>query len=282
VLTVGDKGPYYHHFFENMDSKAGSISDHDLTVIGLKFDYPGGPDRGGGHSIEFSKARHVLVSGVQQVGGGNVTAMIGDDDVTETNILGYGLFNSCLDHWGGTTNWTVSELTCYLRPGVAGSFGVQDTGLATDNKTNTPGGAGLLTNIRVYAPGNKGACLNFNGGSAGGTISKILVNNFFCDVTGSSAVGVIHAYGSMMIIENFIIEGASSVSITQTSREVNDDIIANGYLIGCSFTAPHQANIELNGTHNVVHDVRLVRGCGGTPVFTSDASSIVENVVLDK
>ena len=59
----------------NVNFAAAAISDHEIVVRGIRFEYPG-LQRGEAHAIRFRKVRGIIVADCGFVGGGDATAFL--------------------------------------------------------------------------------------------------------------------------------------------------------------------------------------------------------------
>ena len=100
----------------NRNYGSAEIIDHDIAIANCAFDMT---DRGVFHAINFSRARHVLISRVRCRNGGDCVAMVGSDDTTIEHSIATGIRNACWDFWSAPNNATV--LGGYCRTKVKGS-----------------------------------------------------------------------------------------------------------------------------------------------------------------
>lgn len=135
-----------YQFVLNANYLATTITDQNITIEGLTFDYgtfpagqPPAAARGATHCVGMWFARQVLVKNcVFQVRAqNNATAMVGCNTTMVTGCFAYDMRNCAYDHWWGPANGSV--IGCYAQTDHTGQMinwnaesGLGDSGLVAD------------------------------------------------------------------------------------------------------------------------------------------------------
>lgn len=202
----------------NRNYASDTIADHDMSVIGLSFDY-GAWDPGGSHAVRFRSAADVTVSACSFNGGNDGTAMIGCNGTLVQNCQATNTTNAAFDHWEGTSNATVTGCTAR----VAGGSGVLFTAAGTHgealNATNV-----AATNNRISGTfGVEGAGILIDTLSAGSSVSTVLVSGNTVDgqASAGNGIGVLGDVAQATVTNNTIrgVQGLAVFSLTDASGQ---------------------------------------------------------------
>lgn len=127
-------GPYYRGL-SNVNWNAGSITDENITVEGISFDWSNlGGQSGTAHVIYIKRARHVVLKGITVRNGASCVALLGCDNTLEDGNSYFDATNCLSDHWDNPSN--ASVVGCYMKAGVVSSisqmvnFNPEPTGLS--------------------------------------------------------------------------------------------------------------------------------------------------------
>jgi hypothetical protein len=106
---------------ENEHHEAAQITDHDIAIEGCGFDLSEF-DKGNFHAINIRMARHVRVSRVHCMNGGDCVAFQATDDTRIEDSTATGITNACWDHWEAPINGVVLSGQCSTKRDGAGLF----------------------------------------------------------------------------------------------------------------------------------------------------------------
>ena len=263
------------NFFRNVHSDVNQLMDHDIAVEGCSFEFTGNW-RNPQHAIALHYVQHASIRFNRFRGGGNATAIVGSDDVETIGNVATDIHNACYDHWEGSSNLRVIDNACYLAESVAGAFGITGTGLSTALGDAPVAGLQIIGN-RIFETGTQGACIELNSSPSSPVTRAQIIGNYCSIVPRDGAPGgiALSGAGGLNVIQGNIIEGAhGDPAIQEVDGTQHDNLISNNLLIGCSFAPPHRANLELNGTGDIVNGNKL-SGCTGTPIYTTDGATLV-------
>lgn len=85
---------------KNLNFTAVSLTDHDLRVEGLRFDYSVLGNYGGTHAIRYTAAQRIRVENTYCTGSNDHSAFIGCDDTLAFACISENMNNASHDHWG--------------------------------------------------------------------------------------------------------------------------------------------------------------------------------------
>lgn len=114
--------------FQNYNFSASSLTDSDIVVEDLAFDWGTVTIAGGGaHSISMRYVDRVTVRGVYSIKGENVTALLACRDTLTENCVGLNNSNCFFDHWDAAGTACVTNCTGRVTSGTI-QQGIQFTG----------------------------------------------------------------------------------------------------------------------------------------------------------
>jgi hypothetical protein len=278
---------------QNIDLMASTLTDHDIRVTGCNFVFPNWVAGQPGKAMNFWFTSHVTVDNNTQIGGANMTAMIGSYDTLTTGNRAYGVTNAAYDHFSGGGRHRVIGNFAEVAPNPGGNdWGIQATGGNIAN-TPTPMDDILIDDNTIVYDGcasTVGAPIGVNGYS-GGTMTHVTVthNHLTNACAGNVSPGIYLSNNGQKTIADNTIVGAGAPSIFedpgQSVGTTRDTIVEGNMLSGCGYNPvgywpgdsvyPYNANIMLTGFNNTVHGNRT-SGCTGQLVSTTQPSSTIE------
>jgi hypothetical protein len=102
--------PWGYAFLENVNYLNDTITDEDITVLDMQFDYgtfgPVVVSGGGKHAVRFQSTRNVVIRNClfQVAGGENAVALLACDNTLIQGCTAYDFTNCAWDHWSGPRN----------------------------------------------------------------------------------------------------------------------------------------------------------------------------------
>lgn len=256
---VGTAAAKTCYLFRNYDFNAVALSDSDITIENLTFDYGTLTIVGGGaHCISMRYVDRVTVRNVRGIKGENVTAFLACRDTVVDSSHGVDQTNCFFDHWDGSGNCKV--IACTGRSSVNIAQGIQFTGTGSSGENRTS------TDITVAH------CSVYGVRNGAGTSSAIIANASDPD----SATYRFNSIGNY--IENsdlglvFEGEGGQHLSLGDTLKDVtylpifiktsNSDNPDNcrvlfPHLIDCDHSAGNVAMVQISGSDNSVRGLRI-------------------------
>jgi hypothetical protein len=296
-------GASMYQLVMNSGYAATTITDHDIIIENMAFDYtnmptgrpPGVPAQYSAlHAINFNMTRNVQIRNCRfqaNAEANDATAMISCDTTSVEGCVAYGFTNCAYDHWGNPRNAKV--LNCFASGTNAVFF---------NPEAHPPGSTGhTATNILVsgntFIATTRSAC-QFEPLTSGNTVSGVVcVNNVFTNIIiafrGSTSGAVISgnvflgmtdcpvllsntAYGGtprgLVVTGNTIVDplttGAAPITIN-----VDDAIISGNSVTGTTYGST--SGIETSNTsvvignyisNNAIYAPYALAGTGGVTV----------------
>ena len=230
-----------HHILANINQAATTLTDHDISVERLMFDYGASGMGGAGHAAHFAFCKDVVVKDCdfQCRGAGDAIAFVGCYDTTAEGCRAYGFSNCAYDHWWGPTNSRI--VNCYAEtassvqvvnwnpePTSGPATGLAATGLVLDSNEFVstrataipcqiePLGAGTtVADTTIVGNNFTNVYLSMRGGVRGAVIS----GNTFASVAGGVSV-----------IQTYTLNSASPSEFIVTGNIITDPATASGNL----------------------------------------------------
>jgi hypothetical protein len=183
-------------FLTNQNYSATVITDHDITIEDMTFDYGSvGSLPGGGHQLEMIFVRNVIVRNcVFQCRGthNNGTAFVGCSNTLTDGCSAYGFNNCAYDHWWGPRNARV--VNCYAESASSAQMVNFNPELTTGSSAGLAGDGFVLANCTFVATGAAAIPVQIEPLATGTTVRNVTVvgntfNNVYLSVRGAS-IGV--------------------------------------------------------------------------------------------
>lgn len=275
----------------NKNYAATTLTDHDIAVHNMTFDYGSSGMGGGAHAINFSFARNVSVVNctIQCRGAGDAVAMIGCYNTLVDGCSAYGFINCAYDHWWGPSYGRV--VNCYAETATSAQMINWNPEASVGSSTGLVAKGFLLANCTLVATGANAVANQIEPLGAGTFVRDVViqgntfVNGFLAirraisnavianNVFDGSGGGdwVIAAYSAdggspsnLSITGNLIINPATVIgNIAVMTVQTSNAIIANNAVIGGtvsgldtgSFTPVVVGNYFSNGLSNTTGSV---------------------------
>ncbi len=123
--------PLGYTMIANADYASGTISDADIQIRNVSFDW-NGFDNHGSAAVRFVDAENILVQGCSFAGGEDGTAFIGCDGAVVNGCTAVNTVNYSYDNWDGPTNTVVENSTADVAAFAGIAFTARGT-MATDD-----------------------------------------------------------------------------------------------------------------------------------------------------
>ncbi len=245
----------------NENFAASSLTDSDISITNLTFDWGAVTISGGGaHSISLRYVNRVTIQNVRSINGENCTALLACRDTLTSGCHAQNAKNCGFDHWDGSNNCIVAFCTV-RNAGTVGSSaqGIQFTGTGTFNENRTSADC-LVIGCSVYGirdTGSSSAIIS-NANDAGSSTYRFRsIGNYIenCDL------GIV-----------FEGQGGQHLSIGDTLRNVDNLPIfvqlvspnssshcrvLDAHLIDCNHSVINVALVQLSGADNSVRGLRV-------------------------
>jgi hypothetical protein len=216
----------------NQNNTATTITDHDIVVENMLFDYGVHTNAGGDHAIRFYQTRNIVVDQVtfQIRGCGNATAFIGCNNTLTESCFAFDFSNCAYDHWWGPKNARV--IGCYGKTASSAqvvNFNPEPTsGPATGLVADTF----VLANCTFEVTGASAGPLQLEPLGAGTTAKNIVVSD---NIFSNCVLAIRRAVSNVIVSGNEFIScrGTGSVvaSYAADGGTPSDIIITNNTII---------------------------------------------------
>lgn len=245
---------------QNYNHTASTLTDEDIAVEDMAFDWNGVTISGGGaHCIAFRYVNRVLVRNVYATGGENVTALRACRDTTTDACVGINQSNCFFDHWDGAGTARVENCTG-RSPDVYIAQGIQFTGTGSYGEDRSSSDC-VVTGCSLYRVR-----------TASGQASAIISN---ANDPDSAAYRFTSIGNYVEDADNGIVfsgEGGQHLSMGDTLRNVTvspilmqsvstDEPAAcrvlNPHLIDCDHSVSSVALVAFQGVNNEVRGLKV-------------------------
>jgi hypothetical protein len=275
------------YLFRNYNWSVTALTDNDIIVQDLKFDYGTVTIFGGGaHCIAMRYVDRVIVDRVTSEKGENCTAFLACRDTWTNDSIANLATNCGFDHWDGAAEAHVTN--CTVR-GLAGTSaqGIQFTGTGTALEDRDSRDI-LVEGCSVYdinQPSGFASGIIANANDAGSTVRNArFVNNNV--VSCDNGIVVAGNGGGHMIIGNKIRLSTQCAILLQdegSGRVPSDVTIINNDFNACDASVGGVALIAVGGGagHFIAHN----RGNGGTYNYWcwlasgATQATVIDNVI---
>jgi hypothetical protein len=258
----------------NVNVAADEITDHDITVDGLYFEYPG-PPNGNAHAVNFRKVRGVVVTNCHFSGGGNGTAFLACENTEVSHCTSRGTINCAYDHWEGPRAALVHNCTAIC----AGGYGILFTGVGTEPEDDEVGSNLRAIGNRIENPEQAGiwACSL----SRGSALSDVTLsdNTVLIAHTAASGIGATGNIRNLTITGNTVegTRGGNAIFVRPDRwNHARLFQIVGNKLIDCETSDRNIALIQALGEHAVVKDNEATGGRYPSLVWTDDPHAQLE------
>jgi len=245
--------------FQNYNFAAGSLTDTDISVEDLAFDWGTVTIVGGGaHSITMRMVDRVTIRGVYSTKGENVTALLGCKDTLTENCDGLNVINCFYDHWDGASSASVVNCVGRITSGTIAQ-GIQFTGTGSygENLSSTDA---LVLGCSLYGIRDSGSssAIIANSNDAGSTCYRLRsLGNYIED----SDLGLVFqgAGGQHLSLGDTFnnVTGLPIFFNTDASGYPNNCRVIDPHLIDCNHAVGNIALISIAGTGNQVKGVKV-------------------------
>jgi hypothetical protein len=250
------------HMIGNVNFAAVALTDHDIGVRDIAFDWGAVTIAGGGaHSISMHFVDRIRVLNVSQTNGDNVTALISCRDQFTAYCSGLNCRNAYFDHWGGDLSPVVIGCVGRTTAGNTTSQGIQVTGQGSYGDTGAAGPAIFAFNqlYGIQVPGGTASALITNANAAGSTVGRLLtIGNYVeaCDL-GLVYQGATGGHVSNGDTFYKCKTGAPIFFNTDASGAPANCRIVNPTLIDCNHLPGNIAMVVIQGTNNRVEGINV-------------------------
>lgn len=249
------------HMIGNVNFAAVALTDHDITVRDIAFNWGSVViASGGAHSISFHFVNRVTCYNVSSTNGENVTSFISCLDTQTLFCHGLNCKNAYFDDWGGTGSAHVISCTGRTTSGTTAQ-GIQFSGQGSYGDTGQARNA-VVAFCELYGIQNAGTasaiiCNDAGAGSSSGRF-KTFGNYVESSDNGWVAQGTIGEAMSIGDTFRACTTGAPILMLAGSSGSPADCRIINPTLIDCSHTGGNVAMIVINGTNNRVSGIKVM------------------------
>jgi len=269
--------------FQNYNSAASSITDTDIKIEDLAFDWGTVTISGGGaFSIYMRMVDRVTVRGVYSTKGENVTAFLGCKDTLTENCDGLNVTNCFYDHWDGMSSASVVNCVGRITSGTI-QQGIQFTGTGSYAE-NLSSVDALVMGCSLYGIRNAGSssAIIANANDGGSTAYRMRsIGNYIED----SDLGLVYqGAGGQHLSLGDTFKGITRVAIffnIDASGYADNCRVIDPHLIDCSHTAPDIALISIGGTGNQVKGVKVTNSGAAGYLLIGYMSASATNCLLE-
>ena len=174
--------PLGYTMIANADYAAGTITDANIQISNVSFDW-NGFDNHGSAAVRFINAENILVQGCSFAGGEDGTAFIGCDGAVVNGCTAVNTVNYSYDNWDGPTNTVIENSTAEVAAFAGIDFTARGTA-ATDDATasndaaigNTITGADFTgINVEALSSGSSANHIFIGGNTVAGPGSGVII-----------------------------------------------------------------------------------------------------------
>jgi len=244
---------------QNYNFSAGSLTDTDIIVEDLSFNWGTVTIAGGGaHSIAMRMVDRVTVRGVYSTKGENVTAFLGCKDTLVENCDGLNVTNCFYDHWDGASSASVINCVGRITSGTI-QQGIQFTGTGSYAEALSSVDA-LVMGCSLYGVRNAGSssAIIANANQAASSAYRLRsIGNYIED----SDIGVcFQGAGNGHLSMGDTLKGVTKLPIffnTDASGYPGYCRVIDPHLIDCNHLVGNVALISIGGTGHQVKGVKV-------------------------
>lgn len=247
--------------FRNENYSAGAITDANIVIENMAFDYGAVVVSGGGaHMIAMRYVDSVTVTNCYGQNGENVTAFLACQDTLVQNCEGYNVSNCYFDHWDGAK--TAKVIGCVGRNDV-GTYiaqGIQFTGTGSvlEDRTslNCFVAFNYLENVRG-ATGQSSAIIA-NANDAGSATYRMMSCQ---NIVNSADLGLVYegAGGQHLSLGDTFVQ-VDQLPIFMQLKDGNTPShcrVIDAHLIDCDHDPGNIALISISGGYNEIRDLKI-------------------------
>lgn len=218
-INGGTYATFNCHLFGNVNYAATVLTDHDIVIRDLAFDWGSVLIAGGGaFSISMHFVSNVTIENVSSNSGDNVTALLSCLDTVTFNCHGVNCRNAYFDDWGGASSIKVLFCTGRTNPG----FAYWDPAVAYVIG-NVVVSAGVFYTASANNTNSKPPSANWTtGGAAITTLQGIQFTGLGSFADPGQATNCISAFNELYGIQNTL--GTSSAYISNSNAATSSTV----------------------------------------------------------
>jgi hypothetical protein len=260
-LNTGAYSTQTCHMMGNVNYGATVLTDHDIVIRDLAFDWGSVTISGGGaFSISMHFVSNITIDNVSSNSGDNVTALLSCLDTLTFNCHGTNCRNAYFDDWGGASSIKVICCTGRTTSGTT-SQGIQFTGLGSFSDPGTATNA-VVAFCELYGIKNAGtaSALIANANAAGSSTARYKTFGNYVENSDNGHVvqGVIGQAISVGDTFRNCTTGSPIFFNTDASGAPSNCRIFSPTLIDCSHPGGNIAMIVIQGTNNRVEQINVI------------------------
>lgn len=245
---------------QNYNHAASTLTDEDISVEDLAFDWNGITIVGGGaHCIAFRYVNRVVVRNVYATGGENVTALRACRDTTTEACVGLNQTNCYFDHWDGAgtarvTNCTGRSPSNYIAQGIQ----FTGTGSYGENRTSTEAVVIGCSLYRVRTASGEASAIISNANDPDSTVYRFTsIGNYIEDADNGI---VFSGEGGQHLSMGDTLRNVTVSPILMQSVSADEPAacrVLNAHLIDCDHTTTAVALVAIQGINNEVRGLKV-------------------------
>lgn len=245
---------------QNYNHAASTLTDEDISVEDLAFDWNGITIVGGGaHCIAFRYVNRVVIRNVYATGGENVTALRACRDTTIEACVGLNQTNCYFDHWDGAgtarvTNCTGRSPSNYIDQGIQ----FTGTGSYGENRTSTEAVVIGCSLYRVRTASGQASAIISNANDPDSTVYRFTsIGNYIEDADNGI---VFSGEGGQHLSMGDTLRNVTVSPILMQSVSADEPAacrVLNAHLIDCDHTTTAVALVAIQGINNEVRGLKV-------------------------
>jgi hypothetical protein len=257
-------------FFQNLNYAAPTITDRDITIQDLCFDY-GAYLVASAHTLGFRMMRRLQILNCFMLGGDSGTSILASDDVLTMGCSLQGQ-QTGLDHWEGCTNVRVIGNSVVLTQSVGTGIQVSGTGTLVGS-TGTSTGIVIAGNVVVGNP-NTSTGITFNALAEGSAVTDgLIVGNRIRD----AAIYIDGPCDAVVVVNNVLSGANSGIHLRGLSGggkgPVTNSKVADNLIRGANIPAFGVGPISVDGSGNDITFNRIAGGSWNVGIWLTPTSS---------
>ena len=246
-------------FVWNITNNTTTLTDEDISVENIEFDYDTVVVSGGGaHAIRFRAVDRPRIINCRFNKGENGTALLACRDSLTDECEAYDVINCFYDHWDGAISGTVRN--CIGRNTIDMAQGIQftGTGSASEDRNSYLFLAEGNRLFGVRGSTSEASAIIFNANDAGSTVSRCVSSNNYVE---DSDLGIVFqgTVGQNLSINDTLknVDICPIFMVADGSGAPSYSRVENPHLIDCDHNVASVAMISITGTGNEVTGVKV-------------------------
>ena len=246
-------------FVWNITNNTTTLTDEDISVENIEFDYDTVVVSGGGaHAIRFRAVDRPRIINCRFNKGENGTALLACRDSLTDECEAYDVINCFYDHWDGAISGTVRN--CIGRNTIDMAQGIQftGTGSASEDRNSYLFLAEGNRLFGVRGSTGQASAIIFNANDAGSTVSRCISSNNYIE---DSDLGVVFqgTVGQNLSINDTLkgVDICPVLLVADGSGAPSYSRVEKPHLIDCDHDVASVAMISITGTGNEVTGVKV-------------------------